>query len=132
MEFTLRDGARELAVPARFGDLARLIDSHDRTIDDFPICFAFVILFHAEGPFEGSAPEGISRTNPVAGPVTAVARIEVDGTGWFEFSLHEYPPKTNTGSILRCDQEVVFTDHPQTGQMGRILKISSSELDLVR
>ena len=68
----------------------------------------------------------------MAGHVAAIARVEVDGAGWLELSLHEDPSKTDTRSKLRRDQEVVFADHPQTSQMGGILEESPSVLDLVR
>lgn len=44
---TLRDGARELAVPAGLHDHAGLFDSHNRTIHHFLIVIAFVILLLA-------------------------------------------------------------------------------------
>ena len=49
---TLRDGARELAVPAGLDDLAGLFDPHDRTWEHFPFSIAFVILLLAKRPLE--------------------------------------------------------------------------------
>jgi hypothetical protein len=129
---TLRDGARELAEPAWFGDLTGFFDSHDRTFYYFGLGFAFVILLHAERPFKGPASKRISRTGLVAGPVTAFARIEIKRTGRLELSLYEDPSQPDTGTKFRRDQEVVFTNHPQAGQMSGILEESSPELDLVR
>ena len=109
---TLCDGARKLAVTAGLDDPARLLDSHDRTIEYFPIDLALVILLLAERPFEGTASEGISWTGSVAGPIAAIARVEVHRTGRHEFSLHEDPSKTDTRSKPRRDHKVVFADHP--------------------
>ncbi len=79
---TLRDGARELAVPAGLGDLAGFIDPHNRPFEYFRFCFAFVILYLAERPLEGPTSERISWTGSVAGHVAAIARVEVERTGW--------------------------------------------------
>ena len=126
------DGARKLAVPTGLDDPAGLLDSHDRTIEYFPIGLALVILLLAERPFEGPASEGISWTGSVAGPIAAIAGVEVGRTGRHELSLDEDSSKTDTRSKLRRDHKVVFADHPQAGQMGGVLEESPPKLDLVR
>jgi len=68
----------------------------------------------------------------MAGHVAAIARVEVERTGWLKLSLHEDASKADARSKLRRDQEVVFSDHPQAGQGGGIFEESPPVLDLVR
>lgn len=97
---TLRDGAGELAVPAGLHDHAGLFDPKNRTIHQLLIGIAFVILILAQCPLKGPAAERISRTSAVAGPAAAIARVEVDRTGWLELSFDEDPSKTDSRSKL--------------------------------
>ena len=95
-----------------------LLDAHNWTFDYFQIGFAFVVFFPAVWPLEDPASKRTLRANLMARHVAAGARVEVDRSGGLEVGLNENLSQTDARSELRCDQEVVFTDHPQAGQMG--------------